>query len=397
MQNKSVLISGASVTGLALAYWLRRAGFRPTVVERAPGLRKGGQAIDIRGAALQVVERMGLLDGIRAAKTGIRGMSFVDSRGEELSRSTEATLTGGLIDNDDVEIMRDDLANLLFTTSRSRTEYLFDDVITSIAQEDDAVRVGFRSSSPRRFDLVIGADGLHSGVRHLVFGPESEFVHFLGSYLAIFSVENFLGLDRWQTYHTPGDRLVGIYSARQNTEARAMLMFHSPALDYNHRDVEQQKSILAGRFADAGWVTPRLLADMWDAPDFYFDSMSQIRLDRWSKGRVVLAGDAGYCASPRSGQGTSLALVGAYVLVGELAKSHGDHRRAFARYEQVMRGYVRTNQRLAQDRAEGRTVTPADIAHAAAAITLEDYAGHDRLRDSDAQAPNHPPRARRSA
>ncbi|MEV8476379.1 FAD-dependent monooxygenase [Streptomyces sp. NPDC051173] len=205
VRNRSVLISGASVTGLALAYWLQRAGFRPTVVERAPGLREGGQAIDIRGVALQVVERMGLLKEVRAATTDMRGMSFVDSRGEELSRSTEATLTGGLIDNDDVEIMRDDLTALLFDASHSRTEYLFGDVITSITQEDDAVAVGFRSSRPRRFDLVIGADGLHSGVRQLAFGPESEFVHFLGSYLAVFSVENFLGPERRTRHATrPG-------------------------------------------------------------------------------------------------------------------------------------------------------------------------------------------------
>lgn len=376
VRNRNVLISGASVTGLALAHWLQHAGFRPTVMERAPELRRGGQAIDIRGAALHIVERMGLLDEIRAMKTGIRGMSFVDGQGEELTRSTEATLTGGLIDNDDVEVMRDDLTSLLFDVGHSGAEYLFGDVITSITQDDDAVDVGFRHAPPRRFDLVIGADGLHSGVRRLAFGPESEYIHFLGSYLAIFSVKNYLDLDHWQMYHTAGDSLVGIYSARQNAEARAMLMFPSAELDYSHRDIEQQKTILAGRFAGVGWETPRLLASMWDAPDFYFDSMSQVRLDHWSNGRVVLVGDAGYCASPRSGQGTSLALVGAYVLVGELANSQGDHGVAFARYQQAMREYVRENQQLAQDRADGKTATPADTAHAANAITLENYFGH---------------------
>ncbi|MEU5190559.1 FAD-dependent monooxygenase [Streptomyces klenkii] len=377
MRNKSVLISGASVTGLALAYWLQRAGFRPTVVERAPGLRKGGQALDIRGAALDVVKRMELLDEIRAATTNMRGMSFVDGRGEELSRTTEATLTGGLIDNDDVEIMRDDLTTLLFEAGRTGTEYLFGDVITSLTQDDTAVDVTFRDGPPRRFDLVIGADGLHSGVRRLAFGPEREFVHFLGSYLAVFSVENFLGLDHWQMYHSAGDALVGVYSARQNTEARAMLVFRSAELDFNHRDHDRQKNILAERFAGVGWETPRLLARMREAPDFYFDSMSQARLGRWSNGRVALVGDAGYCASPQSGQGTSLALVGAYVLAGELANSRGDHRAAFARYERVMRGYVRKNQQLAQNRADGRTVPPSTLAEAADAISLPDYPPHN--------------------
>ncbi|MFE9557559.1 FAD-dependent monooxygenase [Streptomyces sp. NPDC006703] len=373
MRNTNVLISGASVAGLTLAHWLQRAGFRPTVVERAPGLRRGGQAIDIRGTALQVVERMGLLDKIHAATTDMRGMSFVDGRGEELSRSTEATLTGGLIDNDDVEIMRDDLTTMLFDASRYGTEYLFGDVITSLTQNDDAVEVRFRHERPRSFDLVIGADGLHSGVRRLAFGPESEFLHFLGSYLAIFSLENYLGLDHWQMYHQTGDAVVGVYSARQNTEARAMLLFRSAELDFDHRDLDQQKNLLAQRFADVGWETPRLLASMREAPDFYFDSMSQVRLDRWSNGRIGLVGDAGYCPSPRSGQGTSLALVGAYVLVGELASSRGDHRAAFDRYQQVMRAYVDENQQLAHPRPDGSRATSDELAHASNAITLPDY------------------------
>ncbi|MFB7745969.1 FAD-dependent monooxygenase [Streptomyces sp. NPDC056132] len=374
MSSRNVLISGASVAGLTLAHWLQRAGFTPTVVERAPGLRRGGQAIDIRGSALGVVERMGLLDKVRAATTDMRGMSFVDARGEELSRSTEATLTGGLIDNDDVEIMRDDLTTLLFDASRYGTEYLFGDSITSVEQYEDTVEVRFAHTPPRAFDLVIGADGLHSQVRRLAFGPESDFLYFLGSYLAIFSVENYLDLDHWQMYHAGDDMLVGVYSARQNTEARAMLLFDSPELDYDHRDLAQQKSMLAERFAGVGWETPRLLESMRDAPDFYFDSMSQVRLDRWSNGRVGLVGDAGYCPSPRSGQGTSIAMVGAYVLAGELANHPHDHRAAFARYQDLTRDYVRDNQRLAQNRsAEQRRTPPDELGRAANSITLPDY------------------------
>jgi 2-polyprenyl-6-methoxyphenol hydroxylase-like FAD-dependent oxidoreductase len=373
--NRSVLISGASITGLALVYWLQRRGFQPTVVERSPGPRGGGQAIDVRGAALQVVERMGLLEPIRAAKTDLRGMSFVDSQGKELSRSTEATLTGGLIDNDDVEIMRDDLTTLLSDASGSGAEYLFGDVITAMEQDGDGVEVTFRHGRPRRFDLVLGADGLHSGVRRLAFGPEPEFVRFLGSYITIFTVENFLGLDRWQMYHTGDNGLVGIYSARHNTEARAMMRFASPELDFDYHDVKQQKDILAKHFAGVGWETPRLLERMWEAPDFYFDSTSQACLDHWSNGRVALVGDAAYCASPRAGQGTSMALVGAYVLAGELAKSPGDHEAAFTRYQRVMQDYVGKNQQIARDAAAGRTVTEADRADVANSITLEDYPG----------------------
>ncbi|MFG3280562.1 FAD-dependent monooxygenase [Streptomyces sp. NPDC048111] len=373
MREANILISGASITGLTLAHWLQRAGLRPTVVERAPGLRRGGQAIDIRGSALSVVERMRLLDKARAATTDIRGMSFLDDLGQELSRSTEATLTGGLIANDDLEIMRDDLTTMLFDASRYGTEYLFGDVITSLEQHDDAVEVRFRHERPRSFDLVIGADGLHSQVRRLAFGPEAEFLQFLGSYLAVFSVDNFLELDHWQMYHQSEGALVGVYSARHNAEARAMLLFDSPVLDYDHRDLDRQRAILAERFAGVGWETPRLLERMWQAPDFYFDSMSQIHCDRWSNGRVALAGDAGYCPSPRSGQGTSIAMVGAYVLAGELSQ-HDDHHSAFARYEDVMREYVRVNQRLALRRAEQTSSTPDALTLASRAIDLPDYA-----------------------
>ncbi|MCX5386152.1 FAD-dependent monooxygenase [Streptomyces sp. NBC_00083] len=373
MHNRNVLISGASVAGLTLAYWLQRAGFRPTVVERAPGLRRGGQAIDIRGSALHVVDRMNLLDKVRASATGMRGMSFVDGDGTELSRSTEETLTGGVIDNDDVELMRDDLTTLLFDASRYGTEFLFDDVITALTQDDYGVEVRFRHERPRRFGLVVGADGLHSGVRRLAFGPESAFLHFLGSYLAIFSVDNFLALDHWQTFHTTEDALIGVYSARNNTEARAMLLFSSPQLDIGHRDTDRHKALLAERFAGAGWVTPRLLEHMESAPDFYFDSMSQVRLDHWSTGRIALVGDAGYCPSPRSGQGTSIALAGAYVLAGELGNSPDDHRAALARYERVTRDYVHRNQRLAQERPDGNRRDPAELDRAANSLTLPVY------------------------
>ncbi|MEU3372433.1 FAD-dependent monooxygenase [Streptomyces sp. NPDC006660] len=373
MHHRNVLISGASVAGLTLAYWLQRAGFRPTVVERAPGLRKGGQAIDIRGSALQVMDRMNLLDKVRSVTTGMRGMSVVDGDGVELSRSTEETFTGGVIDNDDVELMRDDLTTLLFDVSRYGTEFLFDDVITAIAQDDDGVEVRFQHERPRRFALVIGADGLHSGVRRLVFGPESSYLRFLGSYLAIFSVDNFLALDHWQTFHMTPEELVGVYSTRDNTEARAILLFHSPELDIDHRDPVRHRALVAERFAGVGWETPRLLERMGSAPDFYFDSMSQVRLDHWSKGRVTLVGDAGYCPSPRSGQGTSLALAGAYVLAGELGNSPHDHRGAFARYELLTRDYVHRNQRLAQNRSGDSRPSPVELARAANSLTLPAY------------------------
>ena len=347
MRNREILISGGSVAGPALAYWLRRHGFSPTVVERAPAPRTGGQAIDVRGAALEVVDRMGLLAEVRAAATAMRGMSYVDSAGRELVRLTDLTLTGGPVDGPDVELMRDDLVELLYRVTRDGVEYRFDDSIAALREGPDGVHVDFERGGSRRFDLVIGADGLHSRVRALAFGPESDYLHHLGTYLSVCSAPNLLELDHWQLFHLAEGRMVAVYSARHNTESRIMFGFRSERLDIDHRDVEAQRLLIADTFAGLGWRGEELLAAMWRSRDFYLDSMSQVRMPSWCTGRIGLVGDAGYGPSPLSGQGTSLALVGAYVLAGELARAGGEHTEGFAAYQRAMAGYVQLNQRLA--------------------------------------------------
>ncbi len=335
---KNVLISGASIGGPALAYWLRRYGFSVTVVERARGMRPGGQAIDVRGPALEVVERMSLGDQLRSLSTNMRGMSMVDPEGNELFSSTTHTLSGGDLSSPDVELLRDDLARLLFDAVDG-VEYLFDDTITAI----DGTRVTFEKAAPRDFDVIVGADGLHSNVRRLVFGPEEQFISHLGTNLAVFTAPNFLGLDHWQIFQQGDVVGGGIMSARSNAECRVYMGFNG-SVDFDYRDVDGQRRLLAEMFADAGWVWPTALKHMWEAPDFHFDSMSQIRMETWSRGNVVLLGDAGYCGSPLSGQGTSMALVGAYVLAGELASNPDG---AFQRYEEILRPYVTANQEMA--------------------------------------------------
>ena len=208
--------------------------------------------------------------------------------------------------------------------------------------------VTFAHAAPRRFDLVIGADGVHSNVRTLTFGPESKFVSSLGLHCTIFTIENYLGLNYTGIgYSTPG-KVVAVYSARHNTEAKTVLYFGSPTTPYDRDDIEQQQRIVTQTFAGNGWETARLLAEMRTAPDFYFDSLDQVYLDSWSRGRVALLGDAAYCASPLSGMGTGLAVVGAYVLAGELAAAGGDYRTGFARYQEEMREYVRGCQKMGQ-------------------------------------------------
>jgi len=354
VQNRDVLISGAGVAGQALAYWLRRLGFTPVVVERAPAPRDGGQAVDLRGAAIEVARRTGILDAARAARTGTRGTSYVNSAGKRL-----ASLNGafGVIDARDVEIVRGDLVSILYEAARNDVEYIFDDSISSLTEAADGVTVTFERSAPRTFHLVVGADGLHSRVRGLVFGPESRFIGHLGLYLAVFTIPNDLELDHWQLiYVTPG-KSVTVTSARGNREARAIFFFASEPLDYDHRDRGQQQDLLAAAFAGTGWEVPGLLRAMREAPDFYLDSVSQVRMDSWSTGRVTLVGDAGYCPSPLSGQGSSLALVGAYVLASELSAADGDHRDAFARCQQRMQDFVERNQQIANGNAKRFTPT----------------------------------------
>ncbi|MGO4617232.1 FAD-dependent monooxygenase [Nocardia sp. 2YAB30] len=347
MTNRNVLISGASIAGPTLAFWLKRYGFIPTIVEKSPTLREGGQAIDVLGTATEVVRRMGLLERVHEMSTGKRGTSYVDADGRVRAAISSETFNG-VGANGDTEIQRGDLAQVLYDATCHDVEYIFGDSIAELVQDDNGVHATFEHAGPRTFDLVIGADGVHSHTRKLVFGPESDFVEHMGYYISIYTLPNVLKLDRWELdYNTPGT-IAGSYSARENTEAKAIFAWASDPIDYDYHDVAQQKNIVADTFAGQGWEVPRLLEHLDGAQDFYFDAMAQIRMDTWSRGRVTLVGDAGYCASPLSGQGADLSLVGAYVLAGELSAAAGDHTIACGRYEQQMRPMVDACQKFAQ-------------------------------------------------
>lgn len=345
--NTTVLISGASVAGPALAFWLARYGFEPTIVEKVPALRAGGQAIDVLGTATEVVRRMGLLDRVHERSTGKRGTSYVDAGGRVRASIDSETFNGVGADGD-TEIQRGDLAEVLYEATCDGVEYLFGDSIAALTQDAGGVHVVFENAAPRTFDLVIGADGVHSNTRRLVFGPESQFLRHMGYYISIYTIPNVLDLDHWELdYNSPG-KIAGSYSARSNTEAKAIFAWASDRLDYDYRDIAHQREILTETFAGEGWEVPTLLEHLPAAPDFYFDAMAQIRMQMWSSGRVALVGDASYCASPLSGQGADLSLVGAYVLAAELAAARDDHRAAFARYEERMRPMVDACQKFAE-------------------------------------------------
>ncbi|PZG12573.1 FAD-dependent monooxygenase [Nonomuraea aridisoli] len=336
-----VLVTGASVAGPALAYWLGRGGWEVTVVERFDRLRDTGQNIDIRGAGREVIRRMGLEDEVKAAGTGETGTEFVDEDGRCVAYLPKGhDDSGGL--TAEVEILRGDLARLLYRRTAHCSRYVFGDEITGLVERSKEVDVHFAGGARESFDLVVVAEGMTSRTRRLIFPDAAP--RYLGLCLAYTTVPRIAAdTDRWRWYHPGGGRAVMLRPDPHGT-MRAALSFLSGAPGPADLPPADQARLLRRLFQDAGWETPRVL-DAIDASPFYFEAVGQIRLASWSRGRVALVGDAAYCASPLSGMGTTLALTGAYILAGELLTA-ADHRTAFARYEALMRPYAHNAQRL---------------------------------------------------
>lgn len=349
---KTVLISGASVAGTSLANRLGNLGFDVTVVERAAAPREGGYAVDVRGCAIDVLDRLGVLPAARSLQTDTLGTSFLSASGEAAATMPRGF---GVISASDLEIMRGDLVRILYQSSLPVARYQFSDSVAELEEDADGVAVRFESGAAQRFDLVIGADGLHSNVRRLCFGDEADYVQHLGMYMAVFTAPNVQRLDRWQQiYNIPG-RVVSVKSDTGNETVKVTVFFTAEKLPLDHRDIATQKRLTTAAFADAGWVLPRLMEAMQSAEDFYFDATCQVRMQSWSSGRVCLVGDAAACPSPLAGQGSSMALTAAYVLAEELAAVSGDHMRAFVRYEERVRPYIEQNLKVSRDLAAGFT------------------------------------------
>lgn len=337
MKAQKVLVTGASIAGPALAYWLSRYGMDVTVVERAPAFRDGGQTIDVRGAGRVVVQRMGLEALVQANTTREQGIAFVD----------QDNRTKAFIDVNDfkgegpiaeLEILRGELAKLLIQHSQDRVSYRFGDSIETMDDNGEQVHVRFEQGGEHVYDLVIVAEGIGSTTRNLVFGNEVQ-RRPLDLYTAYFTVPwqpSDGQVMRW--YNIPGGRCVCLRPDNLGT-TRAFLSFQQAPSGYEKLTQDEQKSLLKQMFAGAGWETPRVLDALEKASDLYLDAVGQVKMPRWSKGRIALVGDAAYCASPISGMGTSLGLSGAYVLAGELSR-HADYANAFAAYEKLMRPYV---------------------------------------------------------
>jgi 2-polyprenyl-6-methoxyphenol hydroxylase-like FAD-dependent oxidoreductase len=331
MKQMKVLISGAGVAGPALALCLARAGARVTIVERASALREGGQAVDFRGPVhRQVLERLGIWDAIHERRTQAGELLLIDEKGVPRARLPEAMLAG------DVEITRGDLCRLLYERTRSLAEYRFGERIVALTQNESSVRVQFEHAAGEDFDIVVGADGLHSATRALAFSGVSTSLRHHGYRVASFAIPNLLGRARGASAYSEPGRCVSV-SAISATQARALLVYTAPAGD-DDRDPQRQKAALRERFRGMGWRAGEVLRALDNAADLYLDSIATVHVQSYAQGRVVLLGDAAY-GGTLGGQGTSLAIVGAYVLANELERADTVEQ-AFARYEQQLRPYA---------------------------------------------------------
>ena len=339
--SQRILVTGASIAGNTVAYWLAENGFDVTVVERSPEFRDGGQNIDVRDVGRDILRLMGLEQKALDRGTGEEGTAWVDEDGTPAAQFITAEL-GQDGPTAEMEILRGDLARLLFEAANERATFRFGDSVASVETARSMAEVAFASGREETFDLVIVAEGVGSPTRELIFSGEND-PRWMDLTIAYFTIPASPNDDRlWRWYHAPGGRSVSLRPDRYGT-ARAMLTVQKAPSGEQDWDEQRQRQWLDEMFAGAGWEAPRVLRGMRDADDFYFDVLRQVRLPRWSKGRVVLTGDAAWCATPLAGIGATLAITGSYVLAGELRRNRRVDD-ALQAYETAMRPMVEKGQ-----------------------------------------------------
>jgi 2-polyprenyl-6-methoxyphenol hydroxylase-like FAD-dependent oxidoreductase len=351
MNNKNILISGAGIAGLTLAFWLKKFGFNPTIVEISPKLREGGYAIDFWGAGFEVSDKMKIVPDLQKADMNIAEVAFVDKNNKQKGAMNYLKLKK-MMNGRAFTLLRSDLSKIIYNHLDKDVEIIFGDHIDKIEQNESGVNVTFGSGNIRSFNLVAGADGLHSNVRNLVFGSETQFEKYYGYYTASFTIEDSASHNTsFLTYNIPYKQAAA-YSINEN-KAATLFIFTSPKkLSYDRHDIKRQQEILKNEFENAGWKCATLLSKIDKAPDFYFDVVSQIQMNHWSKDRVTLVGDACDCPSLLSGQGSTLAMVGAYILAGELKEANGNYKIAFERYENIFKPFIERKQKIAKNFAK---------------------------------------------
>ena len=348
MEDRSILISGIGIAGPTLAWWLLKHGFDVTLVEKAPAARRGGYVIDFWGVGYDVAERMGLEPDLKLEGYNVSELRMVDHNGRRVGgfdATVFARLTGGRY----VSLQRSDLARLIFERLEGRCETIFGDSIAGLDSDADGVTVSFDKGPQRRFAMVIGADGLHSVVRRLAFGPQAQFEHPLGYAVAAFEIAGYRPRDEgvYVSYMVPG-RQIARFAMRADTTL-ILAVFADAARQWPAaHDLAAQKALIAAAFAGEGWECDAIIAALDHCNDIYFDRVSQIRMPAWSAGRVCLMGDAAFSPSLMAGQGSALAMAAAYVLAGEIAAAAGRPEVAFGRYERVLMDFIAGKQKAAE-------------------------------------------------
>ncbi len=338
-----ILVVGGGIAGPTICYWLKRFGFSPVLIEKFPAIRKGGQALDVRGVATHIAREMGVYDQICDMRTRIECGRMVDRAGNILHEEQGEKF--GFRQDDEVEILRGDLVEILMKAITDVPCH-FNKSITNMQQNDDNVTVNYKDGMIENYDIVIAADGIHSATRRMVFDKNEYHLISLGSYLSTFTIPNYLDLHHMELLCEANHKMVTINSDNDRESARAEFLFSSQHVLKDIRDEHEQKQFLRNTFCDFGWETQNILNRMSESNDFYFDAISQVKMNSWAKGRIALVGDAGYCPSPLSGQGNNLAFVGAYILAGELKAAKGNYKQAFTRYNALLRSFVADNQQF---------------------------------------------------
>ncbi|RYZ55411.1 MAG: FAD-binding monooxygenase [Proteobacteria bacterium] len=344
-EKKTVLISGASFAGLSTAYWMAKFGYDVTIVEIASGLRVGGTAVDIKESTVDVVKQMGIFDAIRSNRLSLEKWDF---------KGADDTTLGGFslrgendpMTDDEFEIERSVLVSILHGLIKDKVKIVFNEGISDLKETTSGVNATFSSGKSQTYDLIFGCDGIHSAVRRLWFGPESQYMHFLEQYFSITMVEkSLIKPNTAQMYNVPGKGVM--LNAYKNKTDIIFCFVSEKEIPYNYRDEAQQRQIIVDRFKDESWRCKELLKEIEGSKTFYFDKLCQIKMPEWSKGRVALVGDAAYCASPAAGRGGSLAIDGAAALAKAFEANAGDHELAFKEYESSFRPFIEDVQKEA--------------------------------------------------
>ncbi len=346
LKDKKVLVSGASMAGLSTACWMNKLGYNLTVVETASEPRTGGGAVDIKGAAADAAKRMGIFEQLKSNSLNVEMIEFKnDEDGTEGSISLNSE--GTELPDDEIEIERDKFVRILMDTLKEDVEFIFNNSITALNETTDAITVTFKDGKQSNFEMVFGCDGIHSGVRKIWFGAESEYTHFMKAYFSITIVDRLLIKQKTMQMYGVPDKSIMLNAYNNKTDI--IFCFNSEEnIPYDYRDEEQQRKIILQQFEGLSWRTKELLEEVRHSKNFYFDKFCQIKMPSWTKGRVALVGDAGYCASPAAGMGASLSIIGAVTLADALQKHNGNFELAFVDYNKNLRPFIEEVQATAE-------------------------------------------------